>query len=149
MPRAILALSLFTTTLLAGCVDNAVLIPSSDTSLNKTAATFATDAKACFPYPVEAQRGKDLDIRAEVGYMWNVINLVNYAGQDWENVELWVNKQYVLPLAHLESGKTKRISFKMLYDNEGSYFPLGGTMIKSLELKKDGMMFTVPTQIGG
>lgn len=149
MRRIILALSLASFPLATGCVKNAVLIPGSDASLNKSAASFANDAKAYFPYPADAQRGGEIDARAEIGYMWNIINLVNYSGQDWENLEVWVNRQYVLPLARLESGQPKRISFKMIYNDQGAYLPLEGTMIESLELKKDGILYTIPTQIGG
>lgn len=149
MRRALFALSIAAVSFVAGCQDNAVLVPNSDANLNKSAATFASEAKGCFPYPADAQRGERIDARAEIGYMWNVINIVNYSGKDWENVELWVNKSYVLPLPEMESGKTKRISFKMIYNESGQYFPLGGAMIKELEIKKDGVLYTVPTQIGG
>ncbi len=150
MYRAFIALSIVAGSMVLGCQNsNAVLIPSSDSSLNKTASTFASEAKAYFPYPKEAARGTDIDARAEIGYMWNVINLVNYSGEDWENVEVWINKQYVLPIAKMESGKTKRVSFKLFYNEAGTYFPLGGTMINSLEIKRDGSMYTVPCQIGG
>lgn len=149
MRRALFALSIVAGSLTLGCQGNAVLIRNTDTSLNKSAATFASEAKEYFPYPADAQRGERIDARAEIGYMWNVVNIVNYSAQDWENVELWVNKSYVLPLAKMEAGQTKRISFKMIYNDQGEYFPLGGTMIKELEIKKDGILYTVPTQIGG
>lgn len=134
---------------LAGCRDRAVMMPTSDPSLNKSAATFATEAAKRFPYPVDAQRGGELRARAEIGHMWNVINLVNYSGENWSDVELWVNRTYVIPLAKLETGKNKRIPFKILYNEHGRSFPDGGVMIDTLELKKDGQMFDVPKQIGG
>lgn len=149
MRRATLALSIASISFLAGCMNNAVLIPSSDASLNKKASNFAIDAKSCFPYPADAQRGGDISARAEIGYMWNIINLVNYSGENWDNVEVWVNKQYVLPLVRLESGAPKRISFKMFYNEQGTYLPLEGVMVESLELKKNGTLYTIATQIGG
>jgi hypothetical protein len=149
MRRALLVLSVVAGSMVLGCQDNAVLIRSSDASLNKSAITFASQAKEHFPYPADAQRGSRIDARAEIGYMWNVVNILNFSDQDWENVELWVNKSYVLPLEKMEAGKTKRISFKMIYNENGEYFPLGGTMIKELEIRKNGILYTVPTQIGG
>ena len=149
MRRALFALSIAACSLIVGCKDNAVLIRNSDANLNKSAATFASEAKNYFPYPADARRGERIASRAEIGYMWNIINVVNYSDQDWENVELWVNKSYVLALPKMEAGKTKRISFKMFYNEQGQYFPLGGTMIKEFEIKKDGVLYTVPTQIGG
>lgn len=149
MRRTLIALSIAAGSFVVGCQDNAVFLPNSDASLNKSGANFASEAKNYFPYPADAQRGERIEARAEIGYMWNVIKIVNYSGKDWENVELWVNKSYVLPLAKMETGKTKVAPFKIIYNDQGQYFPLGGTMIKELEIKKDGILYTIPTQIGG
>lgn len=149
MRRVLLALSCVSMSMFAGCVDNAVLIPSSDAALNKTSAAYASDAKASFPYPADLQRSNEIDARAEIGYMVNAINLVNFSGKDWENIEIWINKSYVLPLPRFETGKTKRMSFKLFYNDQGVYLPLKGSMIESVEIKKDGTLYTVPTQIGG
>jgi hypothetical protein len=149
MRRALFALSLVAGSLVLGCQDNAVLIRNTDANLNKSAATFATEAKERFPYPADVQRGERIDARAEIGYMWNIVNVLNYSDQDWENIEIWINKSYVLPLPKMEARQTKRISFKMFYNDQGQYFPLGGTMIEDLEIKKDGVLYRVPCQIGG
>lgn len=149
MRLVLVACSLGLCSLMLGCVENAVLIPNSDSTLNKKAIDFATEAKASFPYPAELQKSRETMARAEVGYMWNVINLVNFSGSDWERVEIWLNGQYVLPLAKLETSTNKRLPFKMFYNEQGTYFPLGGTMIDKIEIKHDGVMYEVPMQIGG
>ena len=149
----LIALSALATLALIGCQRNAVLLPNSDASLNKPAKVFAEEAAARFPYPADLERGGELPARAEIGYMVDVITLVNYSKQDWADVELWVNKQYVLPLAMLESNtegtKAKRIAFKYLYNDRGETFPARGATVDTLELKLNGKMYNVPKQIGG
>jgi hypothetical protein len=147
--RMNLMLGLLATAALAGCERNAVLIPNSDASLNKTATSFAQEAAARFPYPADALRSGELPARAEVGYMWNVINLAYFGKQDLADVELWINQRYVLPLEKLEAGKVKRIAFKMIYDQQGQHLPHGGVVIDTVELRAGGKIFDVPKQIGG
>jgi hypothetical protein len=139
---------------IAGCERNAVILPNSDSSLNKPAKVFAQEAAARFPYPADIERGGQLPVNAEIGYMVDVITIVNYSKTDWTNVELWVNKSYVIPLAVLESNKTegakaKRIPFKIIYNDQGQHFPSSGATVDTLELKMNGKLYEVPKQIGG
>lgn len=138
---------------IVGCQQNAVILPNSDSSLNKPAKAFQEEAIAHFPYPADLPRGGELPARAEIGYMVDVITLVNYSKQDWSDVELWVNKQYVLPMAMLaataEGSKATRIPFKIIYDDRGQHFPSSGATVDTLELKLNGKMYDVPKQIGG
>lgn len=139
---------------LAGCQRNAVILPNSDSSLNKPAKVFAEEAAARFPYPADLERGGQLPARAEIGYMVDVITLVNFSKTDWTDVELWVNKSYVIPLASLPSTSTPgvkatRIPFKIIYNDRGQHFPSQGTTIDTLELKLNGKLHEVPKQLGG
>ena len=94
-------------------------------------------------------RGGDLPVRAEIGYMWNVVHLVNYSHETWNNCEVWVNKKYVVSLDKIEPNKAIRIGFKVIYGENGQHMPEDGELIQTLELKKDGMMYDIPKQIGG
>lgn len=138
---------------LVGCQQNAVLLPNSDSSLNKPAKAFADEAAKHFPYPADLERGGELPARAEIGYMVDVITLVNFSKQDWTDVELWVNKSYMVPLAtvkaNAEGVKAERIAFKYLYNSTGQHFPSNGALVDTLELKLNGKMYDVPKQIGG
>lgn len=132
----------------AGC-KNATVFPSSDGTLNKPAADFAADARSRFPYPSTLQNAGPIRGLAEVGYDANVINLANYSGEAWADVELWVNHAYVLHLAAVDTSKAKLLPFKLFYDAASQHLPETGVYVTSLELKKDGVLYTVPTQIGG
>ena len=132
----------------AGC-KNATVFPSSDGTLNKPAADFAADAAARFPYPSNLQNAGPIRGLAEIGYDANVINLANYSGGTWTDVELWVNRSYVLHLATVDTSEAKLLPFKLFYDASSQHLPEQGVYVTSLELKKDGVLYAVPTQIGG
>ena len=149
MNRRLLAFPILAAASLVGCANRpAGWQRNSEASLNKPATQFEADAKRR-AYPADLPRGDELPIRAEIGYMWNVITLVNYSKQAWPNTELWVNRQYVISLDKLEPNKAIRVGFKLLYDAAGKQLPENGVMIDTLELKKDGMLYDVPKQIGG
>lgn len=132
----------------AGC-KNATMFPSTDGTLNKPAAEFAADAQSRFPYPSSLANAGPIRGLAEVGYDANVINLANYSGEPWADVELWVNRSYVLHLSGVETNKAKLLPFKLFYDASGQHLPEQGVYVTTLELKRDGVLYTVPTQIGG
>jgi hypothetical protein len=135
-----------------GCQDRAVLIPNFDPSIDKRLSTIRADVAGLFPYPAAAEQGGELlDARAEIGYTWNQINLVQFSGQTWENVEIWINQSYAFRLDRMESRDLKRISFKLFFNQAGQHFPLDNrnTIIDSIEVRKDGVVYQLPRQIGG
>lgn len=133
---------------LAGC-RNATWLPNTDGALNKPAKEFAADAAARFPYPADAPRGGEFLARAEVGYDANVINLGQFSGAPLSDVELWVNKSYVVFLPNIETGRAKLIPFKVIYNDQNQHLPEKGVMVESVELKVNGTLYKVPTQVGG
>ena len=134
---------------LAGCTRNATWLPNSDGALNKPAKEFAADAASRFPYPGDAPRGGEFQARAEVGYDANVINLANFSGGPLTDVELWVNRSYVVFLPRVEVGKTKFIPFKVIYNDQGQHLPESGVYVEALELKLGGTLYEVPKRVGG
>jgi len=133
---------------LAGC-HNATWLPNTDGALNKPAKEFAADATSRFPYPADAPRGGEFKARAEVGYDANVINLANFSGGTLTDVELWVNKQYVIFLPSVEQGRAKFIPFKVIYNDKNEHLPESGVYVDTLEIKVGGTMYDVPKRVGG
>ncbi len=133
-----------------GCSERAVLIPNFDPSIDKKLSTLRSESAACFPYNAAADRGAELPMRAELGYTFNQITLVQFSGQTWDNVQLWINGTYVIHLDRLESRDLKRLSFKLFMDESGMHFPLNNEAVRveKLEIKKDGVFHPVHAQIG-
>ena len=141
---ALLPLGLF-----AGCQGRATIFPNSDKSLNRTAAEFAADAAKRHPFtgePVGPANG-----RAAVDYQFKTIEILNSSPQDWNNVEVWVNRNYVCWLPIIPQGKqrVKTINFHMLYDDSGNYFWTEGGKkpVTQLEIRHDGKLYTLPMQL--
>src|SRR5262249_607312 len=87
----------------AGCAGRAEIFPNSEPALRKTAAELASDSAKRFPYKADAPRGGTAIGRAQVGYSVNVIEIENLGDADWDDVEIWVNKSYVVWLPKLKA----------------------------------------------
>lgn len=135
---------------LGGCAGRAQLLPNSDKNLRKTSAEFAADAARRFPYKSDAERGGEAVARAQVGYWMNVLDVVNLSDTDWQDVEIWVNRTYVVSLPVMERGTLKRIPFQAIYNDQGQSFPTNNKTVRvqSVEAFRDGKMFDVPVQLG-
>ena len=135
--------------MIAGCSDQVTMIPNADGQLNKSADRFIAEAQACFPYPADAARGGEIAGRANIGYSYNQISLTNFSGSDWIGPIIWVNKSYVIPFEKIEPGVVKRISFKMIYNEQGERFPLGNreVRVETLEVFVNGKMYDLPWEI--
>ena len=136
--------------LVTGCADKPTLLPPSDKNLRKTNAQFAADAAKRHPYKADAPRGGEAEARAEVDYTTNQVSIVNLSKENWTNVEVWVNKNYVVFLPMMESNKLKSLSFTMLYDDKGNNFPTNNLkmMVNKVEILRDGKMYDVKTKLG-
>src|SRR5256885_14240904 len=80
--------------LLIGCAGRTQLIPNSDPALRRTSAQFAADAAKRFPYKADAPQGGNAKGRCQVGYTLNVLEITNLSEEDWNDVEIWVNRAY-------------------------------------------------------
>jgi hypothetical protein len=141
-PVALLALS--------GCMDRATIFENPDKSLHKPISAFRSDALDRFPYKAEAPKEKEIRARAQVGYPYNRLEVVNFTEQDWENVELWVNRKYVCLIPKMQSRKLKEIHFPTLMDEKGKSFPMNShkseDLIRSVEVFRDGKMYQVTVE---
>lgn len=132
-----------------GCSGRPQLFPNSDPALNKPSTAFAADAGRRFPYKLDAPRAGFAEARAQVGYSLDVLELVNLSSEDWTDIEVWVNQQYVVHLPTLERNKLKRMTFQMLFNEGGYSFPTDNieVMVEKLELYRDGKMYDVKLQL--
>ncbi|HEX3359097.1 MAG TPA: hypothetical protein VHS31_19105 [Tepidisphaeraceae bacterium] len=134
-----------------GCAGRAEIFPNSEKSLRRTAAEFAADSAKRFPYKADAPRGGEALGRAQVGYTVNKLEIENLGDEDWNNVEVWVNKSYVvwLPTLKARAGKVTAIPFQAIYNDGGQSFPLDNrtNLINLVEVYHDGKMYEVKTQL--
>lgn len=137
--------------LAAGCAGRPSLVPNSDPNLRRTSAQFAADAARRHPYKADAPRGGAAMGRAEYNLLLGTLQVLNYSDEDWDNVEIWVNRKYVCWLPKIEKGKqrVKTINFQMLYDDAGNYFWTNGgkTPVEQVELYKNGKMYSIDTYL--
>ena len=132
---------------LGGC--SRPLMPTSDPDLKKNYMQMAADA-AKRSYPADAPRGGEAVAQANIDHgMLNQIKVVNLSDQDWSDVELWVNGQYVVHLSNWSKGQLRKIGFKQLFDAGGKSFPIDNkaARVERVELHKDGKMFEVTTAL--
>ena len=137
-------------TVAAGCAGRPSLIPNSDPALRKTSAQFASDAAKRHPFNASLPAGGTAQGRAQVGYGRDTIEIVNLGSEDWQNVELWANRRYVVFIPRIRAGANRvtTINFQMMFDEKGRYFPLNNAtpdrMVRQLEIVRDGQVYTVP-----
>ena len=139
---------------MAGCDGRPSLIPNKDASLRQTSAKFAADA-AKRTYEADAPPGGEATARAEVNYTLKEIELGNLSAEDWTNVEVWVNKRYVLFLQSLPKQNKgdgyRHLNFEMFYDNQGDHLPTGlfstKARIETVHVFREGKMYDVTTKL--
>jgi hypothetical protein len=129
--------------------------PNQDPALRKPKPALRADATQRL-YPAEASRVKGLAIRAQIGYMARTVDVANLTDQDFANVEIWVNGQYVCYLPKMEKGVLKSIPWDALYDREGKHPPTEGPaarafVVNTVELYTDmgngAKLYDVPVSV--
>ena len=148
VPVAIVALAVAAASLV-GCSGRAELFPNSDATLNKPSTAFASDAAKRFPYKLDAPRAGQAQARAQVGYQLDVLEIANLSNEEWTDVEVWVNQEYVVHLDKMEPKILKHLTFQMLFNEKCYSFPTDNTTIRinKLEILRDGKMYDVRLQL--
>jgi hypothetical protein len=140
-------------TLLGGCEGRVSLFPNGDPELRKTPPEFAADAAKRFPYKANAPMAGEAAGRVSVDYQLDVLQLTNISDEDWNNVELWINKQYVVFLPKVGKGaqSIETINFQMIFNDKGQSFPTNNipldNQVHTVELMRDGKLYAVRTQL--
>jgi hypothetical protein len=134
----------------AGCADRPTILPNPDPSLRKTRTELRVDAARRFPYQDELPRAAEPGVRAAVGYSTNRLDLLNFTGADWEDVEVWVNGRYVCHLPRMEDRTIKRVHFAMLMDEEGNRFPSDNRQVRveKVEMLREGRLYHIHSYVG-
>lgn len=136
--------------LAVGCTQRPPPFITNDKSLRRPSVEIAADAVKRFPFKADAPRGGEIVGRGQVGYSLNVLEVRNRSDEDWKDVEIWVNKSYVVFLPVIERGdRLKRIPFSAIFNDKGQHFPLNNkkSLIQVVEIYKDGKMFDLPMQL--
>lgn len=135
--------------LIVGCAGRPSLLPNPDKALRKTSAQFAADAAKRHPYKSDAPRGGVIPARAQVGYMLNRLEIVNLSDHDWDDVEVWVNRKYVVYVPKMRPDELKILPFQMLFDDAGNSFPTDNRQVRveSVEVYVEGKMHEVTTNL--
>ena len=148
--RGVLAaavLGVATTAALAGCTGRTDLFRNDNPALRKSPPEFAADAAGRFPFPTDVPAAEVADVRGEVDYTFDRLKVLNFGGRDWQDVELWVNRAYVVYLPVLPTGDIQDLNFRYLYNDQGQHFPLTGAVVDELHLLVEGELLEVSTEI--
>lgn len=149
LPRLVVCcLGAITCGLLVGCEGRPQLIPNSDPALNKTSTQFAADAAKRFPYPASLPHVGTANGVAEVDLMLTRLQILNASDEDWNDLEIWVNQNYVCHVPSIPKGKQKveTIGFEMLYNASGDYFSTAGgkNPVNLIEMRRNGKVYQLP-----
>lgn len=83
-----------------------------------------------------------------IDYTFKTVEVFNYSDEDWDDVQLWINKNYVVGVPKIAKGRerTLQLFFTMFYDDSGNYFVTEGgkKRVDSLEMYRGGKMYTIP-----
>jgi hypothetical protein len=133
---------------LMGCETQVTVVPNNDPTLRKPVKTFAADASKR-TYEADAPKVPDYDFRGQYALILRRIDLANISERDWDNVEVWINQRYVVHCPKFEAKSDKSLAFRLFYDNKGHRFDtdMGKNPIESVEVYRDGVMYTVTTRV--
>ena len=128
-----------------GCEGRPTLFANPDPALRHTSTEFAADSARRFPYDQAAPHGTETKCRAQAAYMLNRLEIVNFTGRDWNDVDVWVNQEYVCHVPKMEDRKLKEVHFPMLYNDRGEHFPMGTgkEIVRKVEVCRDGKFYDV------
>lgn len=117
---------------LAGCEGGAREVGTAvGTSVENTASVLTDrldqeqiDALRKLPYPADAPLGDDLDII--LSRRGGRVTLINRTPRAYENVLVWLNRQYVHPAGRVAIGPDNSFALRTFINHFGEPFPIGG-----------------------
>lgn len=87
----------------------------------------AAERLAALTYPREAEDGGELDILIEKRGGDRVF-ILNRTPRTFENVRLWLNREYVTELEHIRIGKHPPRPLRAFVNRHGESFPVAGPL---------------------
>ena len=134
---------------LVGCAGRAELIPNDNPALRRTSAEFAADSAKRFPYKSAAPRGGTAKARAQFGYTVNRLEIVNLSDEVWNDVEIWLNGDYVVFLPAIKPNELQKIPFQAIFNDRGQSFPTDNSkvLVNKVEIYTGGKMWDVSKQM--
>jgi hypothetical protein len=81
------------------------------------------------------------------------VEVVNLSDEDWDDAEIWINRQYVVYVPKIEKNgpKVTTLNFWMFYDEKGNAFHTSdnssANQITQLEMYRAGKMYTLKMQL--
>jgi len=134
--------------LAGGCTDTPGMLRNQDASLRRPTSVIRADA-AQRVYPSEAPRVRGLASRSQIGYMAKTVEVANLSTEDWENVEVWVNKQFVVFLPRIEKGTLRAIPFDAMFDRDGRHIPKNSRtfVVETVEVFMGGKLHDVKVTV--
>lgn len=144
-PRSVILLG---AALVIGCAPRPGVVPNSDPALNKPVASYRT-AAAQKIYPSEAPRVKNLAARASVGYAAKTVDVANLTAEDWTDLEVWVNGEYVVALPKIDKGTLRSIPWDALFDRNGNHLPTRSHdfVVRTVEVYMGGKVYEIPIRL--
>jgi hypothetical protein len=127
---------------IAGC-SQPTMFANPDPSLRKSVPELKEDSATRFPYKADAPRALEPKARALVGYDLHRVEVLNFTGEDWSDVEVWVNREYVCYVPKMESRKLKEIHYPMLYNELGQSLPFSKSLVRTVEIYRNGTMYQI------
>jgi hypothetical protein len=130
-----------------------VILPNSDPALRKPVAEFRADGASRHPFKSDAPSGGRADGASRIDYTFDTLQLANFSAEDWNDVEVWVNRTHVVHVPNIEkdAGSAKTISFFMLADASGNSFPADNNdssrQVRRVEILRDGALYDVPVRL--
>lgn len=151
MKSLLLLSSAVALSVLSGCAGGPAIFPNADPNLRRSPTQFAADAAKRHPYKAAAPHVGDAPVRAQYDVTFGNLQLLNYGSDDINDVEIWLNQNWVIWLPKLEKGKeqVKVIPFQMIYDDSGNPFSTenGKNPITSVELYTGGKIYNVVSKM--
>jgi len=111
----LLAMTTATTMLVTGCAGPTTQTPSQYRA-----------ELAQLTYPEQAEAGRNLDIH--VVRRGNSVVLANRTPRDYEQMQLWINGEYVRKIDRLTIGTDNRYGLNQFVNRHGDRFPLPGLL---------------------
>jgi len=133
-----------------GCAGRPSIIPNTDPALRKTSAWFAADAVKRFPFPSTQPFAGAWNGRADVDVMRDVVQIANFADEQLTDVDVWINRAYVVHVPKIEANKdgkpgTRTLDFQMFFNEKGESFPTDNDKypVNNVDILSGGSLYSI------